>query len=89
MDFAFVKGTYYSIFSRQVVNSYGRIIETIERPGEMVATILQQTMNVAERVGSAYSFGCFNDRKCVVDVMTITTDGDATYNMTQAVASAT
>src|SRR5690606_14413442 len=33
-DLAYILGSYYSLFSRQVISSNGRVLETIERPGE-------------------------------------------------------
>ena len=81
-DMMYILGSYYSIFSRQVVSSNGRQLETIERPGELVAMILNQTCNPAEKVGMANNFGFFNDKPTA-------TEGDATYNMTQYINTGT
>jgi len=50
-------GTFYSLFSRQVVNANGTVLETIERPGELVNLLLNLTMNYAEKIAQSNSFG--------------------------------
>jgi hypothetical protein len=42
-------GTYYSLFSRQVVNANGTVLETIERPGELVNMLVNMTMDGGQR----------------------------------------
>ena len=79
-DMNFVLGSYYSMFSRQVVSSNGKQLETIERPGELVNMILNQTLNPAERKGMANNLGFYNDT---------TGDGDYTSNICQPINTAT
>ncbi len=52
-----VLGSHYSLFSRQVVNANGTVLETIERPGELVNQLINMTMNAAEKIGQANSLG--------------------------------
>ena len=52
-----ILGTYYSMFSRQVVNANGTVLETIERPGELVNMLLNMTMDSAERLAQQNSLG--------------------------------
>ncbi len=52
-----VLGSYYSMFSRQVVNANGTVLETIERPGELVNLLINMTMNASEREAQSNSFG--------------------------------
>jgi hypothetical protein len=74
-DFYYILGTYYSMFSRQTVTSNGKTLETIEKPGELVNMILNQTLNPAERKAMANTFGFYNDVSGG--------EGDATYNICQ------
>lgn len=60
-DRVFMIGSYYSMFSRQVVSSNGKVLETIERPAELVNMLLNMTLNPAEKKGLANSFGFYND----------------------------
>ena len=75
-DMNYVLGTYYSMFSRQVVSSNGKQLETIERPGELVNMILNQTLNPSEKKGMANNLGFFCD---------LGSDGDYTTNICQAI----
>lgn len=52
-----ILGTYYSMFSRQVVNANGTVLETIERPGELVNMLVNLTMNSAEKISQSNSMG--------------------------------
>jgi hypothetical protein len=79
-DLNYVLGTYYSLFSRQVVSSNGKQLETIERPGELVNMILNQTLNPAEKRGLANTLGYYNDI-----AGTVAGELDATYNICQAI----
>ena len=56
-DLYAVLGSYYSLFSRQVVNANGTVLETIERPGELVNMLINMTMNGSEKMAQANSFG--------------------------------
>ncbi len=76
-DLCYVLGSYYSLFSRQVVSSNGKQLETIERPAELVNMILNQTLNPAEKRGLANSLGFNND--------IAGGEGDATLNICQAI----
>jgi hypothetical protein len=53
-----VLGSYYSLWSRQVINANGQVWETIERPGELVNCLLNMTMNASEKMAQANSLGC-------------------------------
>ena len=53
-------GSFYSLFSRQVINANGSVLETIESPGELVNLLLNMTMNGAEKVAQSNSLGCAN-----------------------------
>ena len=68
-------GTFYSMFSRQVVNANGTVLETIERPGELVNMLVNMTMNAAEKIAQTNSLGTFTQR--VADDSTL----DATTNI--------
>ena len=52
-----ILGTFYSLFSRQVINANGTVLETIERPGELVNMLINMTMNSAEKMAQSNSFG--------------------------------
>lgn len=52
-----VLGSYYSLFSRQVWNANGTVLETIERPGELVNMLINMTMNSAEKLSQINGFG--------------------------------
>ena len=52
-----ILGSFYSIFSRQVVNANGTVWETIERPGELVNMLISMTMNASEKLSQSNSFG--------------------------------
>ena len=52
-----ILGTFYSMFSRQVVNANGTVLETIERPGELVNALINMTMDSGQRVAQQNSFG--------------------------------
>ena len=53
-----VLGSFYSLFSRQVVSANGNVLETIERPGELVNELINMTMNTAEKIAQSNSLGC-------------------------------
>ena len=53
-----IYGSYYSMFSRQVVSANGSVLETIEKPGELVNQLINMTMNSAEKIGQSNSLGC-------------------------------
>ncbi len=50
-------GSYYSIFSRQVVNANGTVLETIERPGELINMLVNLTYNSSEKYAQQSSLG--------------------------------
>lgn len=52
-----ILGSFYSLFSRQVINANGTVLETIERPGELVNMLVAMTMNAAEKVSQGLSLG--------------------------------
>jgi hypothetical protein len=56
-DKSYVLGSLYSIFSRQVLRSNSQILETIEHPGRVVNALLNMSLNPAEKIGLANSFG--------------------------------
>lgn len=78
-DPVYMIGSYYSMFSRQVVSSNGKVLETIERPGELVNMLLNMTLNPAEKKGLANSLGFFNDTTVSLNVG----EGDSTSNFCQ------
>lgn len=80
-DFMYVLGSYWSHFSRYVVSSNGKVLETIERPSELINMMLNMTLNPAERKGLANSLGFFND--------IATSDGDVTLNICQPINTGT
>lgn len=53
-----ILGSFYSMFSRQSVNANGTVLETIERPGELVNCLINMTMNSSEKLAQSNSFGC-------------------------------
>ena len=53
-----ILGSFYSMYSRQVVNANGQVWETIERPGELANMLINMTMNSAEKVSQSNSLGC-------------------------------
>lgn len=69
-----VLGSYYSIFSRQVVSANGTVWETIERPGELVNMLINMTMNSAEKLsqvnGLGASLGSKTDTDYIIDATT-------------------
>ena len=71
-DLYAVLGSYYSLFSRQVVNANGTVLETIERPAELVNLLMNMTMNSAEKVGQTTALGSFTQK----------VDGDYTLDAT-------
>jgi hypothetical protein len=52
-----ILGSFYSLFSRQVINANGSVLETIERPGELCNTLINMTMNSAEKTAQGNSLG--------------------------------
>jgi len=52
-----ILGSFYSIFSRQVINANGQVWETIERPGELANLLINMTMNNAEKISQSNSMG--------------------------------
>lgn len=52
-----ILGSFYSLFSRQVINANGTVLETIERPGELVNMLVNMTMNAAEKLAQGCSLG--------------------------------
>ena len=50
-------GSFYSLFSRQVINANGTVLETIERPGELLNMLINMTMNQAEKEAQSNSLG--------------------------------
>ncbi len=68
-------GTFYSLFSRQVINANGTVLETIERPGELVNMLVNMTMNASEKIAQTNSMGTFTQK--VSDDSTL----DATTNI--------
>lgn len=55
-----VLGSYYSMFSRQVVSANGQVLETIEKPGELTNTLINMTMNAAEKISQSNSLGTYS-----------------------------
>ena len=53
-----ILGSFYSMFSRQVVLANGTVWETIEKPGELVNLLINMTMNSSEKVSQSNSLGC-------------------------------
>lgn len=74
-----ILGSFYSIFSRQVVNANGTVWETIERPGELVNMLISMTMNASEKLSQSNSFGTTTQK--VQDDYTF----DATTNICTAI----
>jgi hypothetical protein len=52
-----ILGSFYSLFSRQVINANGSVLETIERPGELCNVLINMTMNSAEKLAQGNSLG--------------------------------
>jgi hypothetical protein len=50
-------GSFYSLFSRQVINANGTVLETIERPGELINMLVNMTMNQSEKEAQSNSMG--------------------------------
>lgn len=62
-DVSYLLGSWYSLFSRQIVRSgSGYVLETIDNVGQLANTIISMTLNGAERVGLSNSLG-LNDTK--------------------------
>ena len=59
-----ILGSYYSLFSRQVVNANGSVLETIEKPGELVNQLINMTMNASEKIaqGNSLGTGSYSDK---------------------------
>jgi len=57
-----VLGSFYSMFSRQVINANGSVLETIERPGELVNMLMNMTMNAAEKIAQINGLGGKNQK---------------------------
>ncbi len=74
-DIVYPIGSYYSLFSRQVVSSNGKVLETLERVGELVNVLLNMSLNPAEKKGLANSMGFYND--------IVNGEGDVTSNFCQ------
>lgn len=72
-----ILGSYYSMFSRQVVNANGQVWETIERPGELVNMLIAMTMNASEKLAQANSLGTIS----TIPVTPATQIPDATGNI--------
>ena len=53
-----ILGSFYSMFSRQVASANGTVLETIEKPGELVNQLINMTMNSAEKIAQSNSLGC-------------------------------
>lgn len=57
-DNSFLLGSWYSLFSRQVVRAgSGYVLETIDNPGQLVNAISSMTMSPAEKLTLNNSFG--------------------------------
>ena len=57
-DFAYLLGSWYSLFSRQVVRAgSGYVLETIDNPGLLANSIISMTMNDSERKCLESAFG--------------------------------
>lgn len=57
-DNSYLLGSWYSLFSRQVVRSgSGYVLETIENPGQLVNAITSMTMNSVDKICLNNSFG--------------------------------
>jgi len=52
-----ILGSFYSLWSRQVINANGQVWETIERPGELANLLINMTMNGSEKLAQANSMG--------------------------------
>lgn len=84
-DMYTILGSYYSLFSRQVISSNGKPLETIERPGELVNMLMNMTLNSAEKKAMSNNFGFAND----IIVAANTYEGDVTLNICQLINTAT
>jgi hypothetical protein len=78
-----ILGSFYSLFSRQVINANGTVLETIERPGELVNQLIAMTMNAAEKVAQACSLG--TSHQLAIN----STASDGTSNITYMISDAT
>lgn len=57
-DYSYVLGTWYSLFSRQVVRAgSGYVLETLDNPGQLVNALLSMTLNPGERTALSNTFG--------------------------------
>lgn len=57
-DFSYLLGSWYSLFSRQVVRAgSGYVLETIDNPGQLVNAITSMTMNEQDKACLENSFG--------------------------------
>ena len=60
-DPSYLLGSWYSMFSRQVVRAgSGYVLETIDRPGLLVNAVSSMTMNSSEKIALNNSFGFSN-----------------------------
>lgn len=81
-------GTFYSLFSRQVVNANGTVLETIERPGELVNMLVNMTMNAAEKIAQTNSMGTFTQKVSDDSTLDSTTNiGGPLFNSTASLGS--
>lgn len=64
---SYLLGSWYSMFNRQVIRCGGYVLETIDRPGELVNAITSMTMNPAERSTLNNSMG-FNPSAVVTNL---------------------
>ena len=87
-----ILGSFYSVFSRQVVNANGTVLETIERPGELVNMLLNMTMNSAEKMAQSNSFGTGGQIPLVTPTSSTASNNyipDGTGNITFEIRSST
>lgn len=81
-------GTFYSMFSRQVVNANGTVLETIERPGELVNMLINMTMNAAEKIAQTNSMGTFTQKVADDSTLDSTTNiGGPLFNSTNSLGT--
>jgi hypothetical protein len=85
---SYVLGSFYSLFSRQVIRSNTQILETIDQPGRVVNSILNMSLNPAEKMGLSNSFGFYvtDSGQCLGNIGPIinsTLGSTGTPNLTQ------
>lgn len=59
-DQLYIIGSHYSMFSKQVISSNGRVLETIENPSQLANVLFNTTLGYAQRLGLATTMGFSN-----------------------------